>query len=59
MIISRSTKKILNNKGPNIEPSGTPNTISIQVLQVSSNVNLYFLFDKQSFTRRNGERLGP
>ena len=53
MIISRSVKKILNNKDPNIQP------ISIQVLQVFSIFILRFLFDKLSFTRRNAERLRP
>ena len=32
MIKNRSTKKLLNKSGPNIEPFGTPDTISVQVL---------------------------
>ena len=43
---NKSAKKTLNSSGPSIEPCGTPNVISNQVLYVFSIFVLCFLFDK-------------
>ena len=37
---------MLNNKGPKIEPYGTPNNISLHELYLSFALTLWFLFER-------------
>ena len=41
-----SHKKMLNNKGPRIEPCGKPNNISFDELYLSFILTLSFLFER-------------
>ena len=41
---NKSVKEMINNNGPNIEPCGTPKTISYQELEVLFTLALCFLF---------------
>ena len=41
---------MLNNRGPKIEPCGTPNNISLHDLYLLFILTLCFLFERQLFT---------
>ena len=43
---NKSIKKILNNRGPRIDPCGNPNVISSKLLYDEFNFVRCFLFDK-------------